>query len=212
MNNAQLSTLPQMDIKVIRRLSFIAAIMVLQGIQLCHAQTYRTERLRQIASTLSLRLPADVKSSADLGTVANRGGKAYGEVSHIGYRLFAPELAAHYQNEPLFQFIERYLLELDLRIDGKTADVRMDVDQVVFTRGTTALLRSLTPQANFSFEMEEIRNRFYRLTWTLEAEGKEVSMVIPANCQLIPKTSLNVGQTPRGFVGNMSLCLMEEPT
>ena len=103
-----------MDIKVIRRLSFIAAIMVLQGIQLCHAQTYRTERLRQIASTLSLRLPADVKSSADLGTVANRGGKdiyaatnAYGEVSHIGYRLFAPELAAHYQNEPLFQFIER---------------------------------------------------------------------------------------------------------
>ena len=181
-----------MDIKVIRRLSFIAAIMVLQGIQLCHAQTYRTERLRQIASTLSLRLPADVKSSADLGTVANRGGKdiyaatnAYGEVSHIGYRLFAPELAAHYQNEPLFQFIERYLLELDLRIDGKTADVRMDVDQVVFTRGTTTLLRSLTPQANFSFEMEEIRNRFYRLTWTLEAEGKEVSMVIPANCQLI---------------------------
>lgn len=171
---------------------WVAILMVLLTTQLCHAQTYRTERLKQIASALSLRLPTDLKPSTDLGVVANRGGKevyattnAYGEVSHIGYRLFAPELAAHYQNEPLFQFIERYLLELDLRIDGKAADVRMDVDQVVFTRGTTALLRTLTPQTNFSFDMEEIRNRFYRLTWTFDPDGKEVSMVIPANCQLI---------------------------
>lgn len=181
-----------MDIKVIRKACWVIALMVLLTSQLCHAQTYRTERLKQIASALSLRLPADLKPSTDLGTVANRGGKeiyattnAYGEVNHIGYRLFAPELAAHYQNEPLFQFIERYLLELDLRIDGKTADVRMDVDQVVFTRGTTALLRTLTPKTNFSFDMEEIRNRFYRLTWTFDPENKEVSMVIPANCQLI---------------------------
>lgn len=171
---------------------WVAILMVLLTTQLCHAHTYRTARLKQIASALSLRLPTDLKPSTDLGVVANRGGKevyattnAYGEVSHIGYRLFAPELAAHYQNEPLFQFIERYLLELDLRIDGKAADVRMDVDQVVFTRGTTALLRTLTPQTNFSFDMEEIRNRFYRLTWTFDPDGKEVSMVIPANCQLI---------------------------
>ena len=179
-----------------RRECLVVALMVLLTVQICHAQTYRTERLKQIASALSLRLPADVKSSTDLGTVANRGGKeiyattnAYGEVSHIGYRLFAPELAAHYQNEPLFQFIERYLLELDLRIDGKAANVRMDVDQVVFTRGNTTILRSLTPQTNFSFDMEEIRNRFYRLTWTFDAENKEVSMVIPANCQLIIGTN-----------------------
>lgn len=171
---------------------WVAILMVLLTTQLCHAHTYRTARLKQIASALSLRLPTDLKPSTDLGVVANRGGKevyattnAYGEVSHIGYRLFAPELAAHYQNEPLFQFIERYLLELDLRIDGKAADVRMNVDQVVFTRGTTALLRTLTPQTNFSFDMEEIRNRFYRLTWTFDPDGKEVSMVIPANCQLI---------------------------
>ena len=175
-----------------RRACLVIALMVLLTAQLCDAQTYRTERLRQIASALSLRLPADLKSCTDLGTVANRGGKdiyattnAYGEVSHIGYRLFAPELVAHYQNEPLFQFIERYLLELDLRIDGKAANVRMDVDQVVFTRGTTTMLRTLTPQTNFSFDMEEIRNRFYRLTWSFDAESKEVSMVIPANCQLI---------------------------
>ena len=178
-------------IKAVRSVCVVTLMMLLTA-QVCHAQTYRTERLRQIASALSLQLPADLKSDADLGAVANRGGKeiyattnAYGEVSHIGYRLFAPELVAHYQNEPLFHFIERYLLELDLRIDGKTADVRMDVDQVVFTRGTTAILRTLTPTTNFSFDMEEIRNRFYRLTWTFGSENKDVSLVIPANCQLI---------------------------
>ena len=178
-------------IKAVRSVCVVTLMMLLTA-QACQAQTYRTERLRQIAAALSLRLPTDLKSEADLGTVANRGGKeiyattnAYGEVSHIGYRLFAPELVAHYQNEPLFHFIERYLLELDLRIDGKTADVRMDVDQVVFTRGTTAILRTLTPTTNFSFDMEEIRNRFYRLTWTFGSENKDVSLVIPANCQLI---------------------------
>lgn len=173
-----------------RRKAFLL-ILMMAAVQLCTAATFRTKRLEQIATALALHLPAEPQPSADLGTVANRSGKDiyavtnhFGEVSHIGYRLFAPELAAHYQNEPLFQFIERYLLELDLRIDGKAPDLRMDIDQVVFTRGNTAILRALSPEANFSFDLEEIRNRFYRMTWTLDG-GKEVSMVIPANCQLI---------------------------
>ena len=169
------------------------ALWMVVAVPLIAATTYRTERLKQIASALALRLSNDPQPGADLGTVANRNGKdiyavtdQYGEVSHIGYRLFAPQLAEHYQNEPLFRFIERYLLELDLRIDGKAPDLRMDVDQVVFTRGNPALLRTLTPESNFSFDLEEIRNRFYRLTWTLGGtEGREVSLVIPANCQLI---------------------------
>jgi hypothetical protein len=162
-------------------------------VQITAVTTYRTERLKQMASVLALRLPNDPQPDTDLGTVTVRNGKdiyaatdQYGEISHIGYRLFAPQLAEHYQNEPLFRFIERYLLELDLRIDGKAPDLRMDVDQVVFTRGTPALLRTLTPESDFSFDLEEIRNRFYRLTWTLGGtEGREVSLVIPANCQLI---------------------------
>ena len=145
------------------------ALWMVVAVPLIAATTYRTERLKQIASALALRLSNDPQPGADLGTVANRNGKdiyavtdQYGEVSHIGYRLFAPQLAE------------------------KAPDLRMDVDQVVFTRGNPALLRTLTPESNFSFDLEEIRNRFYRLTWTLGGtEGREVSLVIPANCQLI---------------------------
>ena len=165
--------------------------MVLMVVQWCAAATYRTQRLEQLAKAIHLSLPTPLETDVRMDSVTTHLGKPirvctnrFGEVSHIGYCLFAPELAAHYENEPLFQFVERYLLELDLRIDGKSPDVRMDVDQVVLTRGSLSLLRTLTPQANFSFDLEEIRRRFFRLTWQMESGG-EVSMVIPADCQLI---------------------------
>ncbi len=152
---------------------------------------FRTERLGQMAQALHLNLPDSLAANAQMDSVSSFMGKpvyvctdVYGEVSHIGYQLFAPQLAEYYQNEPLFHFVERYLLELDLRIDGKNPDLRMDIDQVVLTRGSISLLRTLTPQSNFSFDFEEIRRHFYRLTWTLSS-GAVVSMVIPADCQLI---------------------------
>lgn len=144
-----------------------------------------------MSGALRLILPDSLGANVRMDSVSTHLGKpiylctdAYGEVSHIGYQLFAPQLAEAYQNVPLFQFVERYMLELDLRLDGKNPDLRMDVDQVVLTRGSMSLLRTLTPQSDFSFELEEVRRHFYRLTWTL-ANGAVVSMVIPADCQLI---------------------------
>lgn len=169
----------------------ILLLAALTMTQWCAAATFRTQRLEQLARAIHLNLPEPLGTDQRIDSATTHLGKPvrvctnrFGEVSHIGYCLFAPELAAHYQNEPLFQFVERYLLELDLRIDGKSPDLRMDVDRVVLTKGSISLLRTLTPQANFSFDLEEIRRRFFRLTWHLES-GSEVSMVVPADCQLI---------------------------
>ena len=152
---------------------------------------FRTERLALMAQALHLNLPDSLVANAQMDSISSFMGKpiyvctdVYGEVSHIGYQIFAPQLAEYYQNEPLFHFVERYLLELDLRLDGHNPDLRMDIDQVVLTRGSISLLRTLNPQSNFSFDFEEIRRHFYRLTWTL-SNGAVVSMVVPADCQLI---------------------------
>ena len=166
-------------------------LLLLTAQHLAAAPSYRTQRLEQIAHAIHLTLPEPLQPNAQMDSVTTHLGKpihvctnAFGEVSHIGYQLFAPALVEYYQNEPLFHFVERYLLELDLRIDGKSPDVRMDVDQVVLTRGSISLLRALTPQSNLSFDLEEIRRHFFRMTWRMES-GSEVCMVIPADCMLI---------------------------
>ena len=173
-----------------RRLTSVLLCLWL-SVQFAVAATFLTQRLEKVAKAVHLQVPANIGANAQIDTILTHQGKAvrlctnrYGEVSHIGYCLFSSELVKHYQNESLFHFVERYLLELDLRIDGKSPELRMDVDQVVLTKGSLSQLRSLTPRANFSFEMEEIHRRFYRMTWIL-ANGAEVSMVIPADCQLI---------------------------
>jgi hypothetical protein len=82
--------------------------------------------------------------------------------------------------EPVLGFMERYLLELDLCLDGRTPAQRMNIDKVVITKGSLALLHYVTPTTPFN--ITEIKRRIYSLQWNVN--GKLVEINIPADCQL----------------------------
>lgn len=141
----------------------------------CH-----TARLARMAAAVGLTDDADT-------AVIHRGRQvrvcrnAFGSVSHIGYRLFSDGLLAAHPSRTALLFVERYLLELDLALDGHPAAERMDIDGVKLVQGSLAPLRQVNPSTPFS--IEEIKRRMYRLTWTVG--GRDVSLTFPADCQLL---------------------------
>lgn len=154
----------------------------------CAANAFYTSRLEKIARAVGLGMAADLPPYAD--TIISAGNSARplhvrtnanGDVSHIGYRMFDGRIVEAHGSAEVFDFIERYVLELDLKLDGRPPAVRMDIDNVKLASGSIGMLRGVTPQTPFT--VEEITRRVYRLRWTM-AEG-ELCMTFPADCQLL---------------------------
>lgn len=151
------------------------------------AQPFHTPRLSQIAQAVGLAVPEGIGAEANVelgpynGRVLRIRTNRFGDVSHIGYKLFGDSLIAMNRASPVFDFMERYLLELDLGLDGKTREQRMDADKVVLVKGSLSMLAALTPADGFA--VEEIVRRMYRITWTL-SDRREVTLTFPASVQL----------------------------
>ena len=154
------------------------------------ATPYRTPRLEKIAKAtgITLRDTLDANVTIDSATIFK--GKdihvrtnGLGDIAHIGYNLFSPILKENYGNNPVFDFLERYLLELDLHLDEKTAEVRMDVDQVTTVKVNILMLRQLTPKTDIKFDLDVISRKLYRIT--CEFDNKKVRITFPANNELL---------------------------
>ncbi|MDE6354309.1 MAG: hypothetical protein K2L56_04520 [Prevotella sp.] len=167
----------------------ITLLMVAVCAQMAPAATrYHTQRLADMARAAGLSLPGEAAAGmCDDSTYTFRGRplrvrtNSFGDISHIGYRLFSPQLMEAYGASPLFNFIERYLLELDLSLDGRTPAARMDIDRIVTTAGDISMLHTMAADAAFS--IETITRRMYRLKWA--AGTRTLSITIPADCQLL---------------------------
>lgn len=170
---------------MIRKLTIVLLVMVAQ---ICVATPYHNVRLSKIANAVGVNLPDTIGKNTNNDTLYTFKGKplrirtnAFGDVCHIGYKLFHNELMAAYGESPAFDFLERYLLELDLLLDGKTLQQRLDVDNVVITKGNINMLRMVNE--NCPFSIQYIKRRGYRVTWTVK--GKPVTVAFQADCQLI---------------------------
>ncbi|MDE5947296.1 MAG: hypothetical protein K2G86_00680 [Prevotella sp.] len=167
----------------------ITLLMVAVCAQMAPAATrYHTQRLADMARAAGLSLPGEAAAGmCDDSTYTFRGRplrvrtNSFGDISHIGYRLFSPQLMEAYGASPVFNFIERYLLELDLSLDGRTPAARMDIDRIVTTAGDISMLHTMAADAAFS--IETITRRMYRLKWA--AGARTLSITIPADCQLL---------------------------
>lgn len=103
------------------------------------------------------------------------------EIVHIGYKLFDQQIVENHGYQVFFDFLERYLLELDLRLDEKSPVLRMELDRVVCPTMNVELLWKVTPETLFSLEVLE--RRMYRIKWTVGTEL--LSLTVPADCQLL---------------------------
>jgi len=170
---------------MIRKLTIVLLVLVAQ---VCAATSFYTARLSKIALAVGVTIPDTIGKNANNDTAYTYKEKplrirtnAFGDVSHIGYKLFNNDLMNAYGDSPVFDFMERYLLELDLLLDGKSLQERLDVDNVVITKGNISLLRMVNETTPFSIEY--LKRRGYRVTWTVK--GKPVTVAFQADCQLI---------------------------
>ncbi|MCH5311144.1 MAG: hypothetical protein J1E57_04200 [Prevotella sp.] len=173
-----------------RKLSIIIAVIWSMVAQQSAAISYRTSLLERMAKAANIIVTDSLFTNTELDSVATIRGKvvhlrtdSWGQVTHIGYNMFNRAFTAQYDNRFILEFIERYLLEMDLGLDERGAEKRMDVDQVTIVSGSLDVLRKVTPQTSLSFNLEVIKRKIYRLTWDIGE--KKVCITIPADCQLI---------------------------
>jgi len=130
------------------------------------ANGFATQRLQQMANSIS-EVPFSLLSKgvhtefvhADNPLIVRVN--EWNEVEHIGYRLFDSLFVLH-QPQLVCDFMERYLLELDL--DTKTdRSLRMGVDKVVVDDGSMENMHILLSADRIDLSMVEMRR--YRVAW-----------------------------------------------
>lgn len=145
----------------------IRLLVVLAGLLLCspaaHAEEYVTKRLARMAQALQRQRPP-----ANVVTRKN----AYGEVEHIGLRLF-PEAMRAAAPSPTYDFLERFLLEANITKGVELEHLLME-SGMTFTVGSFAT--ALRMDTTYSYSEEKIEYHRYRSTWS--KDGKEVLRVV----------------------------------
>lgn len=157
--------------------------------QLCAAvPRFRTPLLQRIAKSTALTLPDTMEPMADNDSTWKFRGRqlrirtnSLGDVCHIGYKLFNNEIVALHGNRALFDFLERYFLELDLQLDGKTFEQRLNVDRVVIKEGSRALMGQVT--ADVAFSVNYTPRRAYSIGWRIG--NKPLTLTFPTDVQLM---------------------------
>lgn len=169
--------------KVVFLFMFFAA--TLQGVA---ELRYHSELLQRMAKATALSLPDSLGVMTDNDSTWQYKGRqlrvrtnALGDVSHIGYKIFHNQIIALYENQALFDFLERYFLELDLHLDGKTTQQRMDVDRVVVKEGSVSMMTRVKETDPLSINYTP--RRLYTVTW--QVGGKPLTLSFPTDCQLM---------------------------
>lgn len=152
------------------------------------ATPFSLPRIRDIANAVKLSVPSNIGANADNDSTWYWKGMrlrvctdSQGTVCHIGYRLFGSGMMRTYPAPTVLRFLERYALEQDLGLDGKSNAQRMDVDNVLITNGTPALLRLIKDDTPFF--INNIPRRMYKVSWT--TEKGEVAITFPSDSQLL---------------------------
>lgn len=147
------------------------------------AQTqFRTQELQRLATVLSLdaaSLPQGYSHPTANGLHLTIHVKEQ-KVDHIGLQLFSDELrkAGH---SPIFDFLERYFLQLKYPPVVKTASNMIRDDQFRFLTGTMATIDQIRKTDNFAFNNDNYR---YTATWS-RGGNSLLSVSFPVEYELI---------------------------
>lgn len=150
---------------------------------------FRTRCLEVLAKAMKMDFPSAMGINVDNDSTWNFKGRAlrvrtnhYGDISHIGYRLFDSTWARQYEAQPLLDFIERYALEQDVTIEGVDKAEYISRKNVTFLQGKASLLKYFSSEK--PLRIEEIERRYYRIEWG-EEDSLKIRMNVPADYQLL---------------------------
>lgn len=86
----------------------------------------------------------------------------WGEVSHIGYSLFGQELRSK-QPSPIYDFLERYILEYDLIPSKAEKKLRLSLDGVICEGNPLAMIK--TTDSNETVQITFQKTHKYMVDW-----------------------------------------------
>lgn len=154
----------------VRKIFGIIVLLFVTDSYAVAANYYATIRLQKIANSLS-NVPFDQLSQGIHAEFCYKGFplnvrvNEWDEIEHIGYHIFDSLFVRH---QPLLicDFVERYLLELDL--DNKTdRNLRLGIDKVIVEEGTMKNMRMLSSVERIDLSMVEMQR--YRVAWYKES-------------------------------------------
>ena len=158
-------------------------ICIATSIAMIAQVTYRTAELERLSSVLGVNptvLPADGYSYQ---TVKGRqiviGTKAR-VVSHIGLQLFNEDMR-RLDKSPVFDFLERYFLQLTYPPVSTTTVNMVRDDQFRFLKGSLTSVAELKPTDSFSYSLE---HNTYTATWKRDSQDF-LQVSFPAEYELI---------------------------
>ena len=177
---------------MIPRIGTLVLILVAFTSRVSATPLFSVECLKRISEVIKLDIPDDLGPNAENDSTWTFEGKSLrvctnslGDVSHIGYRLFDEAYVANSEHKPLLHFIERYVLENQLHIKYGYKHVDEYQFHVRFLKGDLDVLGSMN--INQRLKITETERRGFLLECR---EGdKVVSMIIPANYQLLKGTN-----------------------
>ena len=183
---------------------FMACMLGLFSIYMAAQTTFSTVRLKQMAEKLNLAQLDTLKPSVLTDSYTFKGNKLHvatnkqGAICHIGYAMVNPALR-NAEQLPLLNFVERYLLELDLPSDFSRG-VRLNRDKVEYKAAANVVPSSIGYNDGFAYQVIELKS--YRVTW--ERDGKPLlTLAFPMDAQLL--LGCNAIELERNLVKNLSL-------
>lgn len=174
---------------MIRRAVILIGAAVAFTLSVDAAPRFRTRCLETLAKAMKMEFPSELGVNADNDSTWRFKGRNlrvrtnhYGDISHIGYKLFDSNWARQYESRALLDFIERYALEQDVPVEGMDKAEYSSRKNITFLQGNASLLKHLSSDQPLLIKEKE--RRFYHVEWG-EKDSLKVRMHIPADYQVI---------------------------
>lgn len=151
------------------------------------APPFHTHRLEVLSKDIGIQLPDSMGLNVDNDSTWTFAGKqlrirtnGYGDIAHIGYKLFDSKWADEYEARPLLDFLEQYALQSDVPSETNREEKEKPL-KITFTDGDESMLRRRTP--DMPITVNEKEGRGYHVEW---ADGnRKVGILVPADYQLL---------------------------
>lgn len=152
-----------------------------------YSQTFQSEKLASIAKKIALSpLKGDSASIyMDAGEYRKKslvaGIDVNGIIFHLGYKLFPKEIKKGHP-QVVFDFVERYFLELDALVPANEMAQHLADDKVVLLKGRYSDLSKITIETPCAISY--VDDKYYEVSWTKD-NNPILCIAFPAQYELL---------------------------
>jgi len=164
-----------------RHLFYILLCMTV-NLHAMEVRKFRTQELQRLAQALNLSTDtlADGYSHPTVAGMKLTIHSKAGTVDHIGRQLFADGLRQQ-DNTHIFDFLERYFLQLQYPPQDRSRSAMMSDDQFLLLSGTLSAVNQILPTDAFNYSYDK---HSYKATWNRN-DTLLLSVSFPVEYELI---------------------------